>query len=90
MAGRAINRAAAKKGYGAGKKVKKVVKKAVKKAAPILKEIGKIALREGTAAAGQALTEYTGDPAAGAAFERIVTAGGDTSLAKGVTPPINI
>jgi hypothetical protein len=83
MAGRAINRAAAKKGYGAGKKVKKVVKKAVKKAAPILKEIGKIALREGTAAAGQALTEYTGDPAAGAAFERIVNAGGDRFIETG-------
>jgi hypothetical protein len=81
MAGKAINQAAAKKGYG----VKKLVKKAVKKAAPTLAKIGKIALREGTAAAGQALTEYTGDPAAGAAFEQLANKGGDRLIDTGAT-----
>ena len=79
LAGNAISRAAAKGGYG----LKKALKKVGKKAAPILKEVGKIALREGTKAAGEALTEYTGDPAAGAAFERIANAGGDRLIQTG-------
>lgn len=81
MAGKAINQAAAKKGYG----FKKLVKKAVKKAAPTLAKIGKIALREGTAAAGEALTEYTGEPAAGAAFEQLANKGGDRLIDIGAT-----
>jgi hypothetical protein len=79
MAGKAINEAAAKKGYG----VKKLAKKALKAAAPILAKVGKIALQEGSAAAGQALTDYTGDPAAGAAFEKIVNKGGDKLIDTG-------
>jgi hypothetical protein len=81
MAGKAINEAAAKKGYG----VKKLAKKALKAAAPTLAKVGKIALREGTAAAADALTEYTGDPAAGAAFERIANAGGDKLIDTGAS-----
>jgi hypothetical protein len=55
--------------------VAKVVKQVVKN--PLVKEIGKVALREGAKAAGQALSSYTGNPAAGAAFERLAVAGGD-------------
>lgn len=107
IAGKYINRAAEKGGYGTKKGMRrktarlayeqvggstyaqrlarrtrntfKDIGKAVKKVAsnPIVKEIGKQALREGAKAAGEALTAYTGNPAAGLALERVAVAGGD-------------
>jgi hypothetical protein len=86
LAGDAIDKAAAKRGYGLKKivrKAKKTLAPVIKVAAPVLKEVGKIALREGTAAAGEALSAYTGNPMAGEAFERLANAGGDRLIETG-------
>jgi hypothetical protein len=99
VAGNYIKGAAEKGGYGARmggstyaqrlarrtrntfKPVGKVLKKIA--ANPVVKEIGKVALREGAKAAGEALTAYTGNPAAGVAFERLAVAGGDKLIETG-------
>lgn len=65
------------------KKVGKVAKDISK--SPLVKEIGKVALREGANVAGQALTEYTGNPEAGMAFERLAVSGGDKLIETGNT-----
>lgn len=57
------------------KDVGKVAKQIISN--PAVKELGKVALREGAKAAGEALTAYTGNPAAGIALERIAVKGGD-------------
>jgi hypothetical protein len=63
------------------KPVAKVLKKIA--ANPVVKEVGKVALREGAKAAGEALTAYTGNPAAGIAFERLAVSGGDKLIETG-------
>jgi hypothetical protein len=63
------------------KEVGKVAKSIAKN--PVVKEVGKVALREGAKAAGEALTAYTGNPAAGIAFERLAVAGGDRFIESG-------
>lgn len=107
IAGKYINKAAEKEGYGTRRGMRRmgaprgarlayddlqegsglfrtlhklgakkigITKKSVTKA---VKSIGKVALREGAKAAGEALSAYTGNPAAGVAFERLAVAGGD-------------
>lgn len=63
----------------------KPVAEAFKKIArnPVVKEIGKQALREGAKVAGEALSAYTGNPAAGIALERVAVAGGDKLIDSG-------
>ena len=63
------------------KPVAKVLKKIA--ANPVVKEVGKVALREGAKAAGDALSAYTGNPAAGVAFERLAVSGGDKLIETG-------
>jgi len=81
IAGKYISEAAERKGYGMYKKLSKVgiSKKMVKSA-------GKALLKEAAKVGGDALTAYTGNPMAGAAFEKVaVTAGNkaiDTSSVK--------
>jgi len=75
IAGKYIDEAAARKGYGLYKKLSKVgiSKKMVKSA-------GKALLKEAAAAGGQALTAYTGNPAAGMAFEKVATTAGNKAI----------
>jgi hypothetical protein len=81
IAGKYISEAAERKGYGVYKKLSKagISKKMVKSA-------GKALLKEAAKVGGDALTAYTGNPMAGAAFEKVaVTAGNraiDTSSVK--------
>ena len=63
------------------KEIGKVAKKVASN--PVVKEIGKVALREGAKAAGDALSAYTGNPAAGVAFERLAVSGGDKLIETG-------
>jgi hypothetical protein len=105
VAGKYINRAAEKGGYGARGGLKRIaggstyaqrlarrtkntfkdIGKVAKKVAsnPVVKEIGKQALREGAKAAGEALTAYSGNPALGIALERTAVAGGDKLIDSG-------
>lgn len=82
VAGKYIHQGADKGGYGVFKTLSKIgiSKKAVKRAA---KDIGKVALREGAKAAGEALTAYTGNPMAGKALERVAVKGGDKLIDTG-------
>ena len=75
VAGKYINEAAARKGYGLYKKLSKVgiSKKQVKSA-------GKALLKEAAKAGGEALTAYTGNPAAGMAFEKVATTAGSKAI----------
>ena len=75
IAGKYINEAAARKGYGLYKKLSKVgiSKKQVKSA-------GKALLKEAAKAGGEALTAYTGNPAAGIAFEKVATTAGNRAI----------
>jgi len=59
------------------------VKNTFKAIGRVAKNVGKIALREGAKAAGNALTAYTGNPVAGLALERVAVAGGDKLLDTG-------
>jgi hypothetical protein len=80
MAGERLDAYAAKKGYGVFKTIKKVTginKKAIVKAA---KDVGKTAVRVGAKAAGEALTEYTGNPALGNALERVAVSSADRAI----------
>jgi hypothetical protein len=63
------------------KEIGKVAKKVASN--PVVKEIGKVALRQGAKAAGEALSAYTGNPAAGLALERVAVAGGDKLIDTG-------
>lgn len=92
MAGKYINRAAEKGGYGmkcGGSTYKQRLARRTKNTFkaiarnPIVKEIGKTVLREGAKAAGQAISSYTGNPAAGVAFERLAVSGGDKFIDTG-------
>jgi len=65
------------------KDIGKVAKKVAEN--PMVQEAGKVALREGAKAAGQALTAYTGNPAAGMALERLAVSGGDKLIETGST-----
>jgi hypothetical protein len=75
IAGKYIDEAAARKGYGVYKKLSKVgiSKKMVKSA-------GKALLKEAAKAGGEALTAYTGNPAAGMAFEKVATTAGNKAI----------
>ena len=75
IAGKYIDEAAARKGYGLYKKLSKVgiSKKQVKSA-------GKALLKEAAKAGGEALTAYTGNPAAGIAFEKVATTAGNKAI----------
>lgn len=75
IAGKYIDEAAARKGYGLYKKLSKVgiSKKQVKSA-------GKALLKEAAKAGGEALTAYTGNPAAGMAFEKVATTAGNKAI----------
>jgi hypothetical protein len=80
MAGERLDRLAARKGYGVFKTIKKVTginKKAIVKTA---KDVGKTAVRVGAKAAGEALTAYTGNPAAGMALERVAVSAADRAI----------
>jgi hypothetical protein len=70
-----IDRKMVKKGQGVKpKKIVKKIGKFVKKIGknPIIKELGKTVLEEGASAVGDALTAYTGNPAASMALEKSV------------------
>ena len=54
-----------------------ITKKSVTKAA---KETGKVAVRVGAKAAGEAVSAYTGNPAAGMAFEKIAVGAADRAI----------
>ena len=75
IAGKYIDEAAARKGYGLYKKLSKVgiSKKMVKSA-------GKALLKEAAKVGGEALTAYTGNPAAGIAFEKVATTAGNRAI----------
>ena len=75
IAGKYIDEAAARKGYGLYKTLSKVgiSKKQVKSA-------GKALLKEAAKAGGEALTAYTGNPAAGMAFEKVATTAGNRAI----------
>jgi hypothetical protein len=75
VAGKYIDEAAARKGYGVYKKLSKVgiSKKMVKSA-------GKALLKEAAKAGGEALTAYTGNPAAGVMFEKVATTAGNRAI----------
>lgn len=47
------------------------------------KEVGKVAVRVGAKVAGEAVSAYTGNPMAGAAFEKIAVAGADRLIDSG-------
>jgi len=92
IAGRYINRAAAKAGYGAkmggstyAQRLARRTKNTFKGIAsnPAVKELGKQLLKEGAKAAGDAISAYTGNPAAGAALEKIAVTGGDKLIETG-------
>jgi hypothetical protein len=70
-----IDRKMKKKGQGVKpKKIVKKISKFVKKIGknPLIKELGKTVLEEGASAVGDALTAYTGNPAASMALEKSV------------------
>lgn len=75
VAGKYIDEAAARKGYGFYKAASKVgfSKKQVKSA-------GKALVKEAAKAGGEALTAYTGNPAAGMAFEKVATTAGNKAI----------
>jgi hypothetical protein len=75
VAGKYIDEAAARKGYGLYKKLNKVgiSKKDVKSA-------GKVLVKQAAKVGGEAITAYTGNPAAGAAFERVAGKAGTKAI----------
>jgi hypothetical protein len=75
IAGKYISEAAERKGYGLYKKLSKVgiSKKMVKSA-------GKALLKEAAKTGGEALTAYTGNPAAGIAFEKVAVKAGNKAI----------
>jgi len=75
VAGKYINEAAERKGYGLYKKLNKVgiSKKDVKSA-------GKALVKGAAKVGGEAITAYTGNPAAGAAFERVASKAGTKAI----------
>jgi hypothetical protein len=89
IAGNELDAYAARKGYGVrkGKGVFKTIKKVTginkKDIVKVAKDVGKTAIRVGAQAAGDAITAYTGNPAAGMAFERIAVAGADKAIDSG-------
>jgi len=87
IAGSQIDKYAERKGYGVFKTARKlglnkvgINKKSVTKVA---KEVGKVAVRQGAQVVGEAISAYTGNPAAGMAFERIAVAGADAAIDSG-------
>ena len=88
IAGKYIDEAAARKGYGMkprqGKGFFKTLKKVTginkKDVVKVAKNVGKQAARVGAQVAGEALSEYTGNPMAGAAFERIAVGAADRAI----------
>lgn len=87
IVGNQIDKYAERKGYGVFKTARKlglnkigINKKSVTKVA---KEVGKVAVRQGAQVVGEAISAYTGNPAAGMAFERIAVAGADAAIDSG-------
>lgn len=88
IAGKYIDEAAARKGYGMkprqGKGFFKTLKKVTginkKDVVKVAKDVGKQAARVGAQVAGEALTAYTGNPMAGQAFERIAVGAADRAI----------
>lgn len=87
IAGSQIDKYAERKGYGVFKTARKlglnkvgINKKSVTKVA---KEVGKTVVRQGAQVVGEAISAYTGNPAAGMAFERIAVAGADAAIDSG-------
>ena len=79
IAGQELQQYAERKGFGLYKTLSKVgIKK--KDAQKVLKDVGKNVVRQGAAAAGMALTAYTGNPAVGSAFERVAVSAGDKAI----------
>jgi hypothetical protein len=75
VAGKYIGEAAERKGYGLYKKLSKVgISKKMAKSA------GKKLLKEAAKAGGEALTAYTGNPAAGMAFEKVAVTAGSKAI----------
>ena len=89
IAGDQLQRLAERKGYGVrarkAKNTMKAIGKVVKKIQknPAVKDLEKQLLREGAKVAGEALSAYSGNPAAGTTFERIVVSGGDKLIDSG-------
>jgi len=82
VAGNYIKGAAEKGGYGLFKTLNKVgIKK--KSVVKLGKRVGKVAVRLGAKAAGEAISAFTGNPLAGAAFEEIAVAGADKAIDSG-------
>ncbi len=82
VAGNYIKGAAEKGGYGLFKTLNKVgIKK--KSVVKLGKKVGKVAVRLGAKAAGEAISAFTGNPLAGAAFEEIAVAGADKAIDSG-------
>lgn len=87
IAGNQLDKLAERHGYGVFKTARKlglhkagITKKSVTKVA---KEVGKVAVRQGAQVVGEAISAYTGNPAAGMAFERIAVAGADAAIDSG-------
>lgn len=87
IAGNQLDKLAEKHGYGVFKTARKlglnkvgINKKSVTK---VGKEIGKTVVRQGAQVVGEAISAYTGNPAAGMAFERIAVAGADAAIDSG-------
>jgi hypothetical protein len=89
IAGDQLQKLAEKRGYGVRARKAKNTLKAIGRVAkkiqknPMVKELEKQALREGAKVAGEALSAYTGNPAAGMTFERVVVSGGDKLIDSG-------
>ena len=89
IAGDQLQRLAERKGYGVrarkAKNTMKAIGKVVKKIQknPAVKQLEKQLLREGAKVASEALSAYSGNPAAGMALERVVVSGGDKLIDSG-------
>lgn len=84
VAGKYIGEAAERKGYGVYTAIKgrglykKLSKVGISKKQ--VKSAGKALLKEAAKAGGEALTAYTGNPAAGIAFEQVATKAGNKAI----------
>lgn len=84
VAGKYIGEAAERKGYGVYTAIKgrglykKLSKVGISK--KMAKSAGKALLKEAAKAGGEALTAYTGNPAAGIAFEQVATKAGNKAI----------
>lgn len=88
IAGNELDALAARRGYGMKprkgkgffKSLKKVTGINKKDVVKVGKEVGKTAARVGAQVVGEAITAYTGNPAAGMAFERVAVGAADRAI----------